>query len=140
MTFPSRLNYRLTRAEHLAATVVCAALLLLHAGQVRWVPALALFAAIDVIGYLPGLIAFKRARGGAVAPVYHLLYNVTHSLLTSGAVALIWAWAVGWEWALLALPLHLSGDRGLLGNFAKPADLPFEASHGSAQTPAWASA
>ena len=33
----------------------------------------------------------------------------------------------GFEWAMLALPIHLSGDRGLLGKSYKPLSLPFEA-------------
>jgi hypothetical protein len=38
-------------------------------------------------------------------------------------------WAVlagGPEWAMLAVPIHLSGDRGLFGNVYKPVSLPFE--------------
>jgi len=39
----------------------------------------------------------------------------------------LWALAIGGaEWAMLAVPIHLSGDRGLLGNFSKPASLLFE--------------
>jgi hypothetical protein len=30
------------------------------------------------------------------------------------------------EWALLAIPLHLGGDRSLFGNFLKPFSVPFE--------------
>ena len=44
------------------------------------------------------------------------------------AVAAGAAWTVFGqpEWAMLALPLHLAGDRGLLGNFEKPIERPFE--------------
>ena len=35
---------------------------------------------------------------------------------------------VGPEWALLALPIHLFGDRAIFGNFLKPFGLSFEPS------------
>ena len=44
-------------------------------------------------------------------------------------------WALvggGFEWAMLALPLHLAGDRGIFGNGFKPRALPFEG-HPSAE-------
>ena len=44
-----------------------------------------------------------------------------------GRFAAAWAAASGsFEWAMLALPIHLSGDRGFFGNTYKPASLPFE--------------
>jgi hypothetical protein len=40
----------------------------------------------------------------------------------------IWAFFLGGqlEWAMLAFPIHLSGDRGIFGNVYKPLSLPFE--------------
>jgi hypothetical protein len=49
-----------------------------------------------------------------------------HSLVTAAAVAGAWCLTAGPEWALLALPLHLCGDRALFGNFLKPFGLSFE--------------
>jgi hypothetical protein len=49
-----------------------------------------------------------------------------HSLLTAGLVAGVWCLTIGPEWALLALPLHLFGDRALFGNFLKPFGFAFE--------------
>jgi hypothetical protein len=43
-----------------------------------------------------------------------------------GAGLAIWAWLSGPEWAMLAVPLHLSIDRGVFGNIFKPVALPFE--------------
>ena len=54
-------------------------------------------------------------------------YNLTHNFVT-GAL-LVAAWAAlngGLEWAMLAIPLHLAGDRGLFGNGFKRSDEPFE--------------
>ena len=45
----------------------------------------------------------------------------------SGAGVALWAYAHGgFEWAMLAVPIHLSGDRGLFGNTLKPFELSFE--------------
>lgn len=116
-----------SRAEHLAVVVVCAGFALLHLGDIVWPRFIAAFVAIDLLGYLPGALAARRARGGPIAPGYHHLYNVTHSYLTQGLLVAAWALAIGHvEWAMLAIPIHLSGDRGLFGNAHKPASMPFE--------------
>jgi hypothetical protein len=98
----------------------------MHWQQIRWIPAIFLFAYIDVIGYIPGAIAFRRSRNGQISKVYYVLYNTMHSMLTQGAVIALWGFAVGWEWALLLIPWHIFGDRGVFGNFLKPFSLPFE--------------
>ena len=117
---------RLLRAEYAVALAVSAVLLVLHLGDVRWWAFLLLFAYIDVIGYFPGALAFRRAGGGPIPKGYHVLYNAMHSLVSAAAVAGAWCLLIGPEWALLALPLHLCGDRALFGNFLKPFGLSFE--------------
>lgn len=124
--FESPVTYRLLRAEYFVALVGCSVLFLMHLDEVRWPVALGMFLYIDLIGYLPGALAHHRARGGPVRRVYYVLYNTMHSWLTAGAVVALWIWLVGPEWALLAVPIHLCGDRGLLGNFLKPFSVPFE--------------
>lgn len=124
--FESRTTYWLLRGEYLAGLLISAWLLVAHWDEVRWPVAVGLFAYIDLIGYIPGALAHRRARGGAVPRVYYVLYNTMHSWLTAGTVVGLWALWSGWEWALLAVPLHLCGDRGLLGNFLKPFSVPFE--------------
>ena len=117
----------LSRIEWLLLLAGLSAVVLSHRDAVSW-PRFALaFAAIDLVGYLPGALAFRRARGSAIAPVYHLLYNATHNFVTAALVAAAWALAAGGpEWAMLALPLHLAGDRGVFGNGFKPSAEPFE--------------
>ena len=118
---------RWIRAEHATLVVVLSALVLMHARGVAWERFAAAFALIDLVGYAPGAIAFRLARGQRIAPRYHHLYNLTHSYLVAGAGVALWTIAAGRiEWAMLAVPIHLSGDRGLLGNSFKPASLPFE--------------
>ncbi len=125
-------SWRLVRAEHVAAVLALSAWGLWHAREMDWLRFVVAFALIDVLGYLPGALAFRRAGGACIAPVYHHLYNVTHSFLTAGLVLGTWTLLRGGpEWAMLAVPIHLCGDRGLFGNTYKPVSLPFEP-HGAA--------
>jgi hypothetical protein len=117
----------LVRAEYVLAVVALSAWGLWHATEMNWARFVAAFALIDVLGYIPGAVAFRRARGTRIAPLYHHLYNVTHSFLTAAVALALWAWLRGApEWAMLAVPIHLCGDRGLFGNTYKPLALPFE--------------
>ncbi len=121
-------SFALVRLEHVALVLALSLLALRHLGEIRWPLFVVTFAAIDLIGYLPGAIAWRRARGRKIAPLYYLLYNLTHSYLTGAAAVGAWALVAGrLEWAMLAIPIHLSGDRGLFGNTYKAASLPFEA-------------
>jgi hypothetical protein len=115
------------RAEHAILAVTLCALVVVHADEVAWGTFVLAFVLIDLVGYVPGAIAFRRRGGGRIDPIYHHLYNLTHNYLTAGLIAGLWSVvAGGFEWAMLALPIHLSGDRGLFGNGFKPASLPFE--------------
>lgn len=124
--FLTRTTNRLLRAEYAAALVVAAALALLHLGDIRWPVFIGLFVYIDIIGYLPGAIAYRRTPDRVIARHYFVLYNAMHSLLSAGAVAGLWCLLVRPEWALLALPIHLCGDRAIFGNFLKPFGVTFE--------------
>jgi hypothetical protein len=115
------------RAEHIAIVVVAAVQGLFHLREVDWTRFVFAFAIIDLVGYLPGAVAFRR-RPGPIAPLYHHAYNLTHSYLVAGMAVALWALVLGrLEWAMVAVPIHLSGDRGLFGNTYKPTSLPFEA-------------
>lgn len=124
--FETPTTYRLIRLEYALGLAVATVLLLANLGEVRWAAFVALFVYIDLIGYIPGAIAHHRSPTGEVHRAYYVLYNVMHSLVTQGLVVLAWIWLWGAEWALLALPIHLFGDRALFGNFLKPFALSFE--------------
>jgi hypothetical protein len=119
-------TYRLHRAEYLVGFAASIVLIAIHFNEIRWLPALLLFLYIDVIGYIPGAIAYHRSPDKRISKVYYVLYNVMHSMITQVVVAGLWAWLVQPEWALLVLAFHLFGDRGVFGNFYKPYSLPFE--------------
>jgi hypothetical protein len=125
-TFETRTTARLARLEAGALLGVCLVLSGLHLGDIRWVVFAGLFAVIDVVGYLPGAYAYRRSVTGAVARRYYVVYNTMHSLVTWTVVIGGWVVVSGWEWALLAVPIHLLGDRALFGNSMKPFGVAFE--------------
>jgi hypothetical protein len=117
----------LDRMEWLLLTAALALTSLAHWQETSWPRFVVAFVAIDLVGYLPGALAYRRARGAAIAPAYHWLYNTTHNFATGALAAAGWALAIGrLEWAMLAIPLHLAGDRGLFGNGFKPSGQAFE--------------
>lgn len=124
--FETKTTFILCRIEGTAILATALVLALLHISDIRWPVFVALFAVIDLIGYIPGAIAFRRSRDRRVARRYYVAYNVMHSLVTAGVLAGLWALLVRPEWALLALPIHLMGDRSLFGNSYKPFGVAFE--------------
>ena len=124
--FESRGTYLMMRLEYLAALAVCVALALAHLDEIRFWPFVALFAYIDLIGYIPGAIAYRRNRDGEIARIYFVLYNTMHGFLFNGAVVAACCLLFGPSWSLLAIPIHLFGDRALFGNVFKPWGVSFE--------------
>jgi hypothetical protein len=125
-SFESPTTMRLHRAEYLGGLTLSLGLFIANISDVRWVPAVVLFVYIDLIGYIPGAIAFRRSGGRPISKGFYVAYNTMHSLVTQGAVIGLWIWISGPEWALLVIPIHLCADRGVFGNFLKPFALPFE--------------
>ena len=124
--FDGRTTYQLIRLEYAIGLLFSIAVAVIHIKSIRWIPFIGLFAYIDVIGYIPGAIAYRRSGDGRISRIYYLLYNTTHSMAFNAAVAGLWVLLIGPEWSLLALPIHLCGDRGLFGNYLKPFSVPFE--------------
>jgi hypothetical protein len=116
----------LARLDALVVLVGSIALALAHLSEIRWGVFILFFAVIDLVGYIPGAIAFRKANRGSISTTYHALYNVTHGLPWNALTAGLWCLLVRPEWALLAIPIHLAGDRCLFGNFFKATNTPFE--------------
>jgi hypothetical protein len=133
-TFDTPATHNAMRAEYALLTAASGYLLLRNRKRVRWPTAIALFAYSDAVGYLPGAIAYRKSADKRISKGYYGAYNVAHSALTGAVVAGLWARFVRPEWALLAIPLHLGGDRSLFGNFLKPCSVPFEPERAH---PAW---
>ncbi len=125
--FHTKGTYWTIRAEHIAVLLICTGLGLWHAAEVNWWRAVFAFWIIDIVGYLPGAIAFRRSKDKQIPRWYYNTYNIAHTYLVTGTGVAIWAWFLGgFEWAMLAVPIHLSVDRGIFGNILKPSALAFE--------------
>ncbi|MFG3321623.1 hypothetical protein ACGF3J_26570 [Streptomyces sp. NPDC048171] len=124
--FETKVTFALSRLEWLGFLTVSLVLAFQHRTEIRWAVFILLFTVIDVIGYLPGAIAFRRSPDRRVPRGCYVAYNLMHSLVTAGVLAGAWALFVRPEWALLALPIHLMGDRALFGNSLKPFGVAFE--------------
>ncbi|GAA3995784.1 membrane protein [Streptomyces marokkonensis] len=124
--FETKATFALSRLEWLGFLTVSLVLAFQHRTEIRWGVFVLLFVVIDIIGYVPGAIAFRRSPDRRVPRGYYVAYNAMHSLVTAGVLAGAWALFVRPEWALLALPIHLMGDRALFGNSLKPFGVAFE--------------
>jgi hypothetical protein len=125
--FHTRTTFWIVRAEHIALLLVLSGLLIGRAGEVHWWRAAAAFWIIDIVGYLPGALMFRRSKTGQIPHGFHNAYNIAHTYLVTGTGVALWAYTIGgFEWAMLAVPIHLSIDRGVFGNTLKPVELSFE--------------
>ena len=119
-------TYLIGRAENFVGLIFVLGLAVTHIDSIRWIPFILLFAYIDLIGYMPGAIAYRRKRCESISPVFYILYNTTHNWVVNGVVVGLWCLIIGPEWALLAIPIHLFGDRSIFGNSLKPWSVSFE--------------
>src|SRR5947209_16968602 len=115
--YESPVTFNLHRAEYLLGFGITIALMVVHFTEINWITAMALFLYIDLIGYIPGAIAYRRSADRRISKIYYILYITMHSLITCTVVVGLWLWLFGPEWALLAVPFHVFGDRGVFGNF-----------------------
>lgn len=124
--FATRGTFNALRLEYAVVLVVSVYLAILHIEEVRWAVFIGLFVYIDLIGYIPGAVAFRRSSDGQISSIYYVLYNIMHSAATQIVAALLWCLLIKPEWALLSLAIHLCGDRALFGNFLKTTYVPYE--------------
>ena len=74
-TFETPQTARLARLEWGGLLVLCAVLLLVHLDEIDWPSFVALFVVIDLIGYIPGAIAYRRRANHVLPKAYYVLYN-----------------------------------------------------------------
>ena len=126
--FETKTTFALSRLEWIAGLSACSILAMQHLSEIRWSVFIGLFVVIDLIGYVPGAIAYRRSATGDISRGLYLAYNLMHSLATWSVLLGLWIWSLGPQWALLAVPIHLFGDRALFGNSLKPFGVAFEPS------------
>lgn len=122
----TRGTYGLMRLEYLLLEGIAVLLAAIHYDQINLWLFVGLFAYIDLFGYLPGAVAHRRGDGGPIYPGYYYAYNTFHSIPFNLLVLLVITWVHGPDWAMLAVPIHLFGDRSLFGNIFKSPSQPFE--------------
>jgi hypothetical protein len=128
--FHTRTTYNLERLDYLVVALILSVLVLARFGQIDWIVFWTVFWVIDVIGTFPAMYWFYARRSGehrAIPPMFHALYNTTHSFAVIGLAAVLWYLAVGgFRWEMLAMPIHLCLDRSIFGNTYKPLGLSVE--------------
>lgn len=125
-TFETPQTAKLARLEWGGLLAVSAVAFLTHLGEIDWLVFVGLFVVIDAVGYVPGAIAYRRSRDHSLPKVYYVLYNTMHCLFTWTVILGVATLVVGWQWSMLAVPLHLLGDRTLFGNSLKSYGVSFE--------------
>ena len=123
--FETRATFALVRMEYAAVLAVSVVLTVVHHAEVDWRVFAALFVVVDVVGYVPGAIAFRATRGQPPR-IFYVLYNVMHSITTWVAILGTWSILAAPQWAFLAIAIHLAGDRSIFGNWLKSFHVSFE--------------
>lgn len=129
--FFTRGHYNLERLDWAVIMLIALALLVVHYREVHWWRFTIAFLMPDLIATFPGLYIYYARRSGehrSVPPIFHKLYNFGHNFAVVTIACGVWWWVTGsLEWAMLAFPLHLGGDRSIFGNIYKPLETSFEA-------------
>jgi hypothetical protein len=129
-TFHTRGTFALIRLDWAVLMFFAFALLLWQWRAVNWGRFTIAFLLPDLIGTVPGLYWYYARRSGehrSIPAIIHKLYNFGHCFATVAVWCGIWWWFTGRpEWAMLAFPIHLAGDRSIFGNTYKPLGTAFE--------------
>jgi hypothetical protein len=129
-TFYTQPTYGLVRLDWGIIMLLSIALVVLHWHEINWWRFVIAFLLPDLIGTFPGLYVYYARRSGphrSIPGVIHWLYNFGHSFAVVTLFCGLWWLATGQlEWAMLAFPIHLAGDRSIFGNIYKPLGTAFE--------------
>jgi hypothetical protein len=122
--------YTLVRLDWLIIAVIPFILVVQHHTEVNWGRFTWAFLFPDLIATFPGLYFYYARRSGghrSIPSIFHKLYNFGHSFAGIALFCAIWwLFTHHLEWAMLAFPIHLAGDRSVFGNIYKPLGTAFE--------------
>jgi len=90
--------------------------------QINWLHYFILFWIIDVFGYWPGFLFTKFFARDTPPPIFYYLYNLFHSFSGVFVICITYLFFFDTPLTLLAVALHISIDRGLLGNSLKSSE------------------
>ena len=129
-TFHTRVTYALIRVDWAVIMFLGIALLFYNYREVNWWRFTGAFLLPDLIGTVPGLYYYYALRNGphrSIPSIIHTLYNLGNCFGVVAVFCGLWWLAAGrLEWAMLAFPIHLAGDRSIFGNIYKPLGTAFE--------------
>jgi hypothetical protein len=129
-TFHTPATYTLERLDWAVLMFATFGLLVWQWRDVNWWRFTIAFLLPDLIGTFPGLYVYYARQSGehrSIPGVIHKLYNFGHSFAVVAGLCAVWWLVTGrLEWAMLAFPLHLTGDRSIFGNIYKPLGTAFE--------------
>ena len=122
--------FTLVRIDWAVLMTIGLVLTWLHWREIHWWRFLWAFALPDLIGTFPGLYYYYGRRSGphrSIPTFIHQLYNFGHCFAGIALFCAVWYLITGQlEWAMLAFPIHLAGDRSVFGNTYKPFGTAFE--------------
>lgn len=118
--------YRMVRLDWLVIMIALSIIAAMHWREINWWLFLIVFWWIDFVGTAPGMYYQGRHPERPVPRWTIVLYNFCHSFTTVGVITAIWYAFAGFQWEMLAMPIHLAGDRCVFGNIYKHFDPRFE--------------
>ncbi|PCK07421.1 MAG: hypothetical protein COA42_14345 [Alteromonadaceae bacterium] len=129
-TFFTRTTYKMVRIDWLCIMLVLMFFSVIHWREMNWWVFALAFWWIDFVGTAPGMYFHGKNKGapaGRDVPRWSIVaYNFCHSFLTVTIVSVVWYMYSGWEWAMLAMPMHLAADRCVFGNIYKNFGIKFD--------------
>ncbi|HVR38681.1 MAG TPA: hypothetical protein VMU84_06270 [Thermoanaerobaculia bacterium] len=129
-TFHPPKIYALVRFDWFIIAVLPLILVIINHKTVHWGRFTWAFLFPDLIATIPGLYWYYGRRSGehrSIPGIIHKLYNFGHSFAgITLFCAIWWLFTRQLEWAMLAFPIHLAGDRSVFGNIYKPLGTAFE--------------
>jgi hypothetical protein len=129
-TFHTRSTYALERLDWAVLMFLSIALVLLNWREIHWWRFIVAFLFPDAIATFPGVFIYYARRSGdhrSIPRICHRLYDFGHSFTGVAFFCAVWWLLAGKpEWAMLAFPIHLAGDRSIFGNIYKPLGTAFE--------------
>jgi hypothetical protein len=128
--FHTPTTYNLVRLDWFILAVIPLILAIQHHAEMNWWRFSWAFLFPDLIATVPGLYIYYGRRSGdrrSIPAIIHKIYNFGHSYAGIMLFCLIWwAFTRRLEWAMLAFPIHIAGDRSVFGNIYKPLGTAFE--------------
>lgn len=126
--FVSRNIYYYNRLDYIVLLISCLILIYYNWGDFNSISFI-LMLVWPELGFYPAAFWYffkSDSDNRSVPEIFYYIYNISHGVVANLSVILIWMYiADGFQWAMLAFPVHLGIDRGLFGLFYKSRKISF---------------